>query len=173
MRLFSAKIPVIAKEICTGLVREGAIEVSDKEAQDELELDVQAVLKEYLRVERETVDQAKDYMQEHGMSYSEFGKAMKSVTAGRDFATGEDAIGYITAQIIGCFMCSGHVEEIFADDATLNKKMRSVLRKHMSQEEDVDREARTRMRHIEEGSREWDVEFQRLREEISRKKGLE
>jgi len=29
------------------------------------------------------------------------------------------------------------------------------------------------MRNIEEGSREWDVEFQRLRDEISRKKGLE
>ncbi|NMC69170.1 MAG: DUF507 family protein [Myxococcales bacterium] len=173
MRLFAGKIPVIAKEIASTLVRDGDIEVADKATQEELELDLQAVLKEYLRVEKELVDQAKDYLQEHGLPYSDFGKAMKVVAEGREFGRGEDAIGYITAQAIGCFMCSAHVEEIYADDATLNRKMRAVLRKHMSEGQDVEREVRARMRNIEEGSREWDVEFQRLRDEIQRKKGLE
>lgn len=173
MRLYAGKVQVIAKEIVSVLTRDSDIEVPDKDTQDELELDVQAVLKEYLRVEKELVEQAKDYLQQHGLSYSDFGKAMKAVSSNREFGSGEDSIGYLTAQIIGCFMCSSHVEEIYADDATLNKKMRQVLRKHMSQEEDVDREARARMRNIEEGSREWEVEFSRLRDEISKKKGLE
>jgi hypothetical protein len=173
MRLYAGKIPVIAKEIVTTLVREGDIEVPDKATQDELELDVQAVLKEYLRRERELVEQAKDYLQEHGLSYSDFGKAMKAVCEGQEFGHGEDAIGYMTAQIIGCFMCSAHVDEIYAEDATLNRKMRAVLRKHMSEEQDVEREAKARMRNLEEGSREWEEEFKRLREEISRKRGLE
>ena len=173
MRLYAGKIPVIAKEIVSTLVRDSDIEVADKATQDELELDLQAVFKEYLRIEKEIVDQAKDYLQQHGLSYSDFGKAMKAVSEGREFGRGEDAIGYITAQVIGCFMCSSHVEEIFADDATLNRKMRAVLRKHMSEGQDVEREVRARMKNIEEGSREWDVEFQRLRDEITRKKGLE
>jgi len=173
MRLFPGKIPVIAKEIATILVRDGDIEVADKATLEELELDLQAVLKEYLRVERELVEQAKDYLQEHGLPYSDFGKAMKVVAEGREFGRGEDAIDYLTAQAIGCFMQSAHVEEIYADDATLNRKMRAVLRKHMSEGQDVEREVRARMRNIEEGSREWEVEFQRLREEIQRKKGLE
>jgi uncharacterized protein len=173
MRLYSSKIAVIAKEMVVNLVRDHDIEVADKTGQDELELDLQAVLKEYLRIEKELIDQAKDYLQQHGLPYSDFGKAMKTVSEGRDIGRGEDAIGYITAQAIGCMMCSGHVEEIFADDATLNRKMRAVLRKHMSEGQDVEREVRARMRNIEEGSREWDVEFQRLRDEISRKKGLE
>jgi hypothetical protein len=173
MRLYSGKIPVIAKEIVTNLVRDKDLEVADKAGQDELELDLQAVLKEYLRIEKELIDQAKDYLQEHGLPYSDFGKAMKAVSEGREFGRGEDAITYLTAQAIGCFMCSAHVEEIFADDATLNRKMRAVLRKHMSEGQDVEREVRARMRNIEEGSREWEVEFQRLRDEIQRKKGLE
>ena len=173
MRLYAGKIPVISKEIIAGLVRDGDIEVAGKESQDELELDVQAVLKEYLRIERELVDQAKDYLQEHGLPYSDFGKAMKAVSEGREFGRGEDAITYITTQVTGCFMCSGHVEEIFSDDATLNRKMRAVLRKHMSEGQDVEREVRARMKNIEEGSREWDVEFSRLRDEIAKKKGLE
>ncbi len=173
MRLYFARIPVIAKEIVSTLVREKDIEVPDKEAQDELELDIQAVLKEYLRVEREIVERAKDYLQEHALPYSDFGKAKKAVSEERGFKLGDESLGYMTSQIIGCFMCSTHVEEIFADDAALNRKMRAVLRKHMAGEEDVEREAKARMRHIEEGSREWDIEFQRLREEISRKKGLQ
>ena len=94
---------------------------------------------------------------------------MKAVSEGREFGRGEDAITYITTQVIGCFMCSGHVEEIFSDDATLNRKMRAVLRKHMSEGQDVEREVRARMKNIEEGSREWDVEFSRLRDEIAKR----
>jgi len=47
MRLYSGKIPVIGAELVKSLTEAGDIAVSDKA---EAELDVQAVLKEYLRL---------------------------------------------------------------------------------------------------------------------------
>jgi len=48
--------------------------------------------------------------------------------------------------------------------------MRAVLRKHMSEGQDVEREVRARMKNIAEGSREWGGRVHRLRDEISKKK---
>ena len=53
MRLYAGKIPVIGAEIIKTLVDTGEISVTDRA---EAELDVQAVLKEYLRLEREISD---------------------------------------------------------------------------------------------------------------------
>ena len=50
MRLYSGKIPLIGTEIVKSLAEAGDIEVTDR---GEAEMDVQAVLKEYLRLDRE------------------------------------------------------------------------------------------------------------------------
>src|SRR5882757_9934238 len=71
MRLYTGKIPVIGAEVVRALVEAGDIAVSDK---PEAELDVQAVLKEYLRLEREITDRAKDVLQKRNLPYEQFGK---------------------------------------------------------------------------------------------------
>ena len=50
MRLYAGKIPVIAAELVKALVDGDDLSVLDR---GEADLDVQAVLKEYLRLERE------------------------------------------------------------------------------------------------------------------------
>ena len=57
MRLYAGKIPVIGAEIIKALIDAEDISVTDRA---EADLDVQAVLKEYLRLEREITDKAKD-----------------------------------------------------------------------------------------------------------------
>ncbi len=51
----------------------------------EAELDVQAVLKEYLRLEREITDKAKDLLQKRNLPYEQFGKVKRSLASEKSF----------------------------------------------------------------------------------------
>ena len=53
----------------------------------------------------------------------------------------------------------GHVDEVFADDNTLRRKTRDVLRKHMMVDEELDEEVRKRIKNLEEGTQTWDIEY--------------
>ena len=170
MRLFQGKIAIIAKDIADALVRGGDIE-TDSPA--EVELDCEAVLKEYLRVEREITERAKDMLEKRKLPYSQFGKARKLIADERGVGVGEDVIEYLANQIIGSFMHSVHVEEVFSPDETMRAKMAPILRKHMAVDEEVDAEVRTKIKNLEEGTRTWEIEYQRVMEQIKRRRGLE
>lgn len=169
MRLFSGKIPVISAEIARLLSEEGDIECNDL---GEVEEDIAAVLKEYLRTEREIVDRAKDLLEIRGLPYSQFGRTKKLVADQRGFGIGEDALDYLMNQIIGAFMHSRFVEEVYSEDHELRRKMKPILRKHMSVDEEVEAEVRNRLKHLREGSRDWEIERQRVQEQIMRKRRL-
>ncbi len=166
MKLYYGKIPIIAAEVTRTLAEERDIEVSD---QAEVEKDIEAILKEYLRVEKSIDEEAKDHLSKAGMSYSDFPKVKKMLAKQKGFGVGEDSITYIITQIIECFMHSSYVEEVFSDDQTLNVKIRSILRKHMAVDEDLDREVRERIKNIEEGTRAWEVEYEKVRDAMKKK----
>ncbi len=169
MRLFSGKVSIIAREICEALTRDNDIEVTDKE---EVILDVEAVLKEYLRLEREIVDRVKDLLESRKLPYAQFGRLKKQVADERGIGIGEESIEYLCNQVIGSFMHSVHVEEVFGEDHDLRRKMVGILRKHMAVDEEVDKETRDKIRNLEEGTRTWDIEYQKVMEQIKKKRGL-
>src|SRR5262245_49972418 len=113
MRLYSGKISVIGSEIVKTLVDDGDISVLDRA---EAELDVQAVLKEYLRLEKELTEKAKDVLQKRGLPYEQFGKVKRALAGEKGFGLGEEGLDWMTAQMIESFMQSPHVEEVFVDD---------------------------------------------------------
>lgn len=170
MRLYPGKIPIISAEVISILSQDKDIEVTDTA---EAQLDVQAVLKEYLRRDRDVSEEAKEYLQRRNLTYSGFSKAKKMIAQQQEFGVGEDTITYIIQQIILAFENSGHVEEIYSSDEDLNVKIRNILRKHMDIDEDLDHEVRDRIKNLEEGSRNWEVEYQSVMEQIRRKRGLE
>jgi uncharacterized protein len=53
MRLYSGKIPAIATDLIRKLKEDGDIEVNDLH---EAQLDIEAVLKEYMRLDRELTE---------------------------------------------------------------------------------------------------------------------
>ena len=169
MRLFSGRIPVISAETARVLKEAGDIETDDLA---EVEEDIAAVLKEYLRSERAIVEKAKDLLEIRGLPYSQFSRVKKAVADDRGFGVGEDAIDYIMSQLIGCFMHSRFVEEVYAEDHELRRKMKPILRKHMSVDEEVDEEVRNRIKNLEEGTQSWEVEYRRVQEQVMRKRRL-
>jgi uncharacterized protein len=170
MRLYAGKIPVIAAEIIKALLDDEDISVNDKA---EAELDVQAVLKEYLRLEREITDKAKDLLQKRNLPYEQFGKIKRSMAKEKSFGLGDDGLEWMTTQMIESFMQSMHVEEIFAEDSVLRKKMVDILKKHMTVDDEVDAEVRRRIKNLEEGTATWEVEYQKALDQIRKNRRLD
>jgi hypothetical protein len=170
MKLYTGKIPTIAQELIHTLVQAGDIEVNDA---NEAQLDVEAVLKEYVRMDRECTDKAKDLLEQRKLPYGQFGKLKRALAEERGFALGEEATGWIANQALETFMQSSHVEEVYADDVTLRKKIKETLRKHMMVDEELDQEVRRRIKNLEEGTQTWELEYAKVMEQIKRKHGIE
>jgi len=170
MRLYSAKIPAIVDAVTRGLVESGDLEVNDR---DEFKRDIESILKEYLRMERDITERAKDVLEARSMPYSELFKVKRSLAEEQDFGVGDESLNWIATQLLELFMQSGFVEEIYPDDATLRRKIKDILRKHMQVDEDLDREVRRHLKHLTEGTDSFEIEYHRQLDMIKRKHGLE
>ncbi len=170
MKLYSAKIPIIAEEMIAALVKGEDIEVSSVA---EAQLDIEAVLKEYLRMDRECSDKAKDLLEERHLDFGQFGKIKRTIAEERGFALGEEGGSWITTQIVESFMQSAHIEEVYADDATLRRKIKDLIKKHTAVEDELDQEVRRRIKNLEQGTATWEIEYQKAMDQIKRKHGLE
>jgi len=170
MRLYAGKIPVIAAEIVKTLVDNDELSILDR---GESELDVQAVLKEYLRLDRECTEKAKDLLQKRNLPYEHFGKIKRQLAAEKAFGLGDESLDWMTTQMIESFMQSPHVEEVFADDATLRKRMTDILKKHMQIDDEIDAEVRRRIKNLEEGTATWEVEYQKALGQIKKNRRLD
>jgi hypothetical protein len=69
-------------------------------------------------------------------------------------------------------MHSANVAEVFAEDVVLRRKMREPLRREVTADTELEKEVRGRLKHVEEGSALWEIEYRRMMEDIKRRKGL-
>ena len=169
MKLYLGKVESIASEIVGRLVTDSDIEISDR---NEAELDVVSVLKEYVRLDRELTERAKDVMEIRGLPYAQFGRIKRSLADQKEFGLGEDAIIWILNQLLETFMQSKAVDEVFADDATLRRKVRDILKKHMAVDEELDKEVRQRIKNLEEGSANWEIEYAKVMDQMKTRHGI-
>ncbi len=169
MRLYAAKVPQIASEMVKALVDAGDIEC---ESPDEVRLDVEAVLGQYARDEQEISDKARDLAAQRGLPPAEVGKLKRLLAEERKIKVGDEAIDYLLDQLVEMLMHSNNVDEVFAEDFELRRKMREPLRKQVVEEEELQKEVRGKLKHVEEGSALWEVEYRRMMEDIKRRKGL-
>lgn len=169
MKLYAGKIDTISNEIITRLTTDGDVDVVER---GEAELDVASVLKEYIRVDRELTERAKDILEIRGLGYSHFGRTKRSLAEKKDFGLGDESISWIINQLLETFMQSRHFDEIYCDDATIRRKSRDILKKHMMVEDELDQEVRQRIRNIEEGTNAWDIEYSRVLDQMKNKHGL-
>ena len=169
MRLYSGKIGTIAGEIVKTLVDGKDIETENAR---EVQADIEAVLNQYARTDKEAVEKAKDAMQSRGIPPTEFARMKKLAAEQMGIKVGDESIDYLLDQILEILMHSANVAEIFAEDVELRRKMVPVLKRHMAVDEELEKEVRSKLRHVEEGTRTWEVEYARMMEEIRRRKGL-
>ena len=170
MRLFGSKIPSLISDLIADLRKAELVDIMPANV-SEVELDIESVLKEYLRAERQLTEEAKDLAHSKGLDYSAHQKIKRQLADRRKFGLYEDSVGYIANQIIETLLHTKHVEEIFAEDNELRAAIVPVLRRHMSDGSGIDQEVRRRMKHLEEGSRDWDITYQQTMERLRRLRG--
>jgi|SRR5688572_20326718 len=169
MRIHAAKVPQIAAEMVQSLTSDKSIET---ESPKEVVLDIEAVLNQYIRDEQEVSEKAKDMMQARSLPPTELGRVKRLVADQKKLKIGDDAIDYILDQLLEMLMHSQNVDEVFAEDYELRRRMREPLRRQLSDEEDLQKEVRAQLKHVEEGSALWEVEYRRIMEDIKRRRGL-
>ena len=173
MRLYEGMIPNISRDVVEALVRKDALDIAPGNAR-EVELDVQAVLREYLRVEREITESAKDLAERRNLAYSEIHKIKRRIAQERKFALGDESLDYIIDQLIESFFHSNFVDEVFEEDTGLRKLIAPILRKYMQDiDTKLDTEVRSKLKNLEEGSRTWDIEYEKVMANLKRAKNLE
>jgi hypothetical protein len=171
MRLYRKVIPKIAREIVRTLNAKKEVEVEDGKM-DEAELDLAAILVEYMNEEERIVNEAKETMARRGLSYDRFAQVKKSLAEARGFKMGEEALEYLLGQLLEALFSSRNIAEIYAEDHDMRRFMREVIDKYTAVDEELDREARNRLKNIREGTPEWEIEYPRVVAHLKRQKGL-
>src|ERR671912_176722 len=97
MRLFSGKVPTISDEIVRTLSADGDIET---EQPNEVMLDIESVLKEYLRYERSISEEAKNRLEQRGLAYAQLGKLKSQVAKEKGAPQADDVLPYLLDQIL-------------------------------------------------------------------------
>lgn len=171
MRLYPKVIPAIAREVVQTLMTDGDIEVEPLRIAD-AEMDMASIMREYLANEERVNQATREALERRGYDHSKFAQVKREMADVRGFKMGDEGIDYVINQMIEFLLISRNVEEVFAEDHTLRKKIFTVMKKHLDVDEDIDREARSRLKHLQEGTSAWDVEYQKTVEQIRRARGM-
>ncbi len=169
MRLYSGKVSAIGEEVTRTLIKGRAIEA---ESEEEVRLDVEAVLKEYLRLDREILEEAKNRMEIRGLGYSQLGRVKSQVAKERGAPPADEVLPYLLDQILHMLFHSTNVDEIFAEDVELRKTITPILRRHMDVEGELDKEVRSKIKNLTEGTANFEIEYEKLLAQMKRKRGL-
>lgn len=169
MRLYGAKVAPIAQEVVRTLVSSKDIET---DAQREVVADIEAVLKSYLDTERAVDDKTRELLQRTGRGTSEFGRVRQQVAEQHGIKVGDDALDYLLDQVVEMLLYSSHVAEVFAEDVALRRRMTPIFKKYMAADAELEAEVRAQLKHVKEGTAQWDIEHARVLEAVKRKRGL-
>ncbi len=172
MKLMSGKVAPLAFDLVDELIKSENIEVLPEEV-PEVQLDLESVLKEYIRTDREITDKARDMIARQKRDYGDLSKVKAQLARERGFGVGENLIEYITAQLIEALIHSRHVEEVYGMDNDLTMVITPILKKHLAADEELDQEVRKRIKNLQEGTVSWEVQYQKLRDDMKKARKLE
>jgi hypothetical protein len=171
MRLYPKVIPTIAREVVQTLMQDGDVEVETLRIAD-AEMDMAAIMKEYLAAEERVNAATREALERRGYDHSRFNAVKREMADVRGFKMGDEGIEHVIGQMIEFLLISRNVEEVYAEDTSLRKKVFGIFKKHLDVDEEIDREARARLKHLQEGTSAWDIEYQKTLELLRRSRGL-
>ncbi|WP_256560044.1 DUF507 family protein [Myxococcus dinghuensis] len=171
MRLYPKVIPIISREAIQQLMQDGDIEVEPMRVAD-AEMDLSAIMREYLANEERVNQATREALERRGYDYSKFNQVKREMADVRGFKMGDEGIEYVINQMIEFLLISRNVEEVFSPDNSLRQKIFQVMKKHLDVDDEIDKEARSRLKHLQEGTSAFDIEYNKTVEQIRRARGL-
>ena len=171
MRIYPKVIPIVSREVVQKLTADGDIEVEPMRIAD-AEMDMSAIMREYLAQEERVNQATREALERRGYDGSKFNQVKREMADVRGFKLGEEGIEYCINQMIEFLLVSRNVEEVYAADAVIRQKVHQLMKKHFDVDEDIDKEARARLKHLQEGTSAFDIEYNKTVEQIRRARGL-
>jgi hypothetical protein len=171
MRIYPKVIPIISREIVQKLTADGDIEVEPMRIAD-AEMDMSAIMREYLANEERVNQATREALERRGYDASKFNQVKREMADVRGFKMGDEGIEYVINQMIEFLLISRNVEEVYAQDNILRQKIFALMKKHLDVDEEIDKEARARLKHLQEGTSAFDIEYNKTVEQIRRARGL-
>ena len=171
MKLLSGKVSPIAKDVVQALLDAELIEVAD-DMVEEVVMDIESVLKEYIRLDKEISDRARDIIATQHLNYHETNRVKAQVARDREIGIGDQMLEYLIRQITDMLFHSRHVDEVYGMDNELVVVMSPILRRHLNADEDLDLEVKKRIRNMQEGTVAFEVQYKKVQEELRRTRKL-
>ena len=172
MKIYKTKVAKIAMDIVSSLASSGDIEVIPEKV-PELELDIKAIIDGWLRTDEKIAEEAKEQMERRNLPYSEFRTVKRTLAKQANHATGDEGLDWIISQMCECIIdISPNVEEVFAEDQVMKRKMHDAFLRNTVDDETLDKEVREKMKNLSEGTPAWEIEYQKQLREVKKKHGL-
>ncbi len=161
MKIYRKVIPKIARDVVRALLANHTIEVEDGH-RDEAELDVAGVLVGYMNEVDKINNDAHEALARHNLGIENFGRIKRSLAETRKVVLGEDALDHVLDRMVEGLFDSRHIEEIYSEDNEIRLLIITAMKKYLGVDEELDREVRGRLKNLREGTSEWEVEYNRL-----------
>jgi uncharacterized protein len=171
MRLYSKVIPAISREVISKLMADSDIEVETMRVAD-AEQDMAAIMKQYISDEEAVNAATRDALERRGYDPTQFNRIKREMADVRGHRTGQDGIDYVIDQMMEFLLISRNVEEVYAEDHVMRRKIHDIFKKYLVIDEEIDREVRSRLKHLQEGTADWEVEYRKQVDQLKRIKGL-
>ena len=171
MRIYPKVIPIISREVIQKLTGDSDIEVEPMRVAD-AEMDMSAIMREYLANEERVNQATREALERRGYDASKFNQVKREMADVRGFKMGDEGIEYVINQMIEFLLISRNVEEVYSPDNQLRTKVFSIMKKHLDVDDEIDKEARARLKHLQEGTSAFDIEYNKTVEQIRRARGL-
>lgn len=171
MKIYRRVIPKIAKDVVRALLANRSIEIEDGH-RDEAELDVAGALVAYMNQVDQLKTDAVEAVQRHNLPSGMVHRVKRSLAENRKIILGDGALDHVMDRVIEALFESRHIEEIFAEDTEIRQLVNSAMAKYLGVDEELDREVRNRLKNLREGTSEWEVEYNRLIDQMRHAKSL-
>lgn len=171
MKLYRAKIPVIAKAVLERLVAEEDVEIQP-DKREEAERDLAAIMDEYLRRDNELRDRIRDRMSDEHIPFSDFGRTKKRLAEEMGHPLGDDVERFLCRQFIENMLISPNIDEVYGEDRLIYKKVMDVLKANDVDEEEIRTEALSRMKNVQEGTVDFELQLQEQIKQVKKRRGL-
>jgi hypothetical protein len=121
----------------------------------------------------EITEKARDLVATRGLDYSQTFKLKSKLAQERGFGLGEDAIQWLCDQIVEILLQSKHVDEIFGEDQDLRAAIIPILKKELATDSELDKQVKSRIKNLQEGTVDYEVEYKKTMEQIRSSRKLD
>lgn len=171
MKLYRARVPIIASQAIERLSADGDIDVPS-ENREEAEADLVAIMEEFVRRDIEFRNRIRDYMAHRNIPYDKYGRIRQKMSEDTGHPLGDDVERFLCRQFIEALLISRFVDEVYGEDKDMYPKIMEVLRGNDVDEREIRAEAIEKIKNVREGTVDYEIALRDAMRDVKKRRGL-